>query len=891
MVDMVTLNDVRPSEVRLSPDGATLYSADQDGFLRVYDVRTGNLINSWDVGQSLGGMDISPDGSFLAIVERNLSTTYRVDTATGQSSSYLYATNGYDGLLFDVAILSDGTALFSQNFNGSGWTALKVLNYGTGSYSAGQDVRQSSVLTRNADGNYVLIGEPNSSGGPMDIYRTGAGIVATTGAGGFNWGIQAFSGTLAAQYIYNEGIHIYDAQLHRIVTLTTWTGGDVTDLAFSADGSWLYVLNNDEDEIVKVSTSDWDVDGVIPVGTEVGSWLGQVGASNGSRLIVDPLGRYFSVATDTGLVLVANPDVPEVRGDGGANILQGTLFADHLNGLAGNDVLTGAGGDDVLEGGAGNDVLDGGLGADHMVGGAGNDSYIVDNINDVVVEAAGGGLDTVEASVSYRLPDNVEVLRLVNLTVGADGYGNGSDNLISAETVTGPLPVWGNIRLFGEGGNDQLVGSRFADMLDGGAGDDIMMGGLGDDLYIVDSLKDVVVEAANGGARDHVNTAISYTLSTNVEWLTLTGSGNIRGTGNQLDNIITGNDGHNVLAGQLGDDTLNGMAGDDILIPDTGNNIVDGGEGTDTLLLLGVKSSYNVLEAHGAIYLVGEEGATRMTGVETVRFADGALATADLKANLAAFDGLRYAASYSDLAAAFGTDATAATNHYISTGFAEGRDAKAFDPLDYIAGYSDLISAFGTNAAAGTRHYLTAGRLEGRTDERFSGLDYAASYPTLAAQFGADEEAAARHYILTGRAQGLTDSGFDALQYAASYKDLAALFGTDTDAATRHYLQFGRAEGRSADAFDGLRYVASNADLIVAIGSDDDGAAAHFLRSGFAENRPTSSFDALKYAAANPDVAAAFGSDVEALTEHYSDHGYYEHRPLAPAAAMVELIG
>jgi trimeric autotransporter adhesin len=245
-----------------------------------------------------------------------------------------------------------------------------------------------------------------------------------------------------------------------------------------------------------------------------------------------------------------------VFGGSGDDLLDGEDGNDSLYGDNGHDRLFGSAGNDSLNGGAGNDLVDGGVGSDTMAGGAGDDVYFVERTTDKVFEFVDEGIDQVQASISMTLGANIE-----NLTLNGTGVLDGTGNELANRIV-------GNSRvnvLKGLGGNDTL---------DGGAAADSMAGGKGDDIYIVDDAADVVTESANQGA-DRVQSAITWTLGSNLEDLALAGIADIDGTGNSFANRLTGNAGRNVLKGMAGADTIDGGAGDDQLI---------GAEGADTYL-------------------------------------------------------------------------------------------------------------------------------------------------------------------------------------------------------------------------------------------------------------------------------------------------------------------
>ena len=364
--------------------------------------------------------------------------------------------------------------------------------------------------------------------------------------------------------------------------------------------------------IVQGNAGDDNLDGGAGIDT-------LIGGAGSDTYVIDVVGDIISESANSGIDTVRTA------------LASYTLIANLENlTYTGAAKFTGTGnsGNNQIAGGIGNDVLNGAAGSDTLIGGLGNDSYTVDNIADNVIELASAGTDTISASTNYSLPAEVENLILTGSSA-INGTGNSLKNTLTGNAAANHLS--------GLDGNDSL---------DGKAGADTLSGGAGNDLYTVDNSGDSIIENLNEGT-DQVKATVSYTLSAEVENLTLTGSLAISGTGNSKNNIMVGNTGNNSLFGLGGNDNLNGGAGADTLVGGVGNDIytVDNsgdivteavGEGTDTInssvsFTLADNVENLTLTGSAAINAAGNSLNNLLTGNTGANTLDGGLGSDKLK--------------------------------------------------------------------------------------------------------------------------------------------------------------------------------------------------------------------------------------------------------------------
>ncbi|ESQ89090.1 hypothetical protein ABAC460_13555 [Asticcacaulis sp. AC460] len=474
------------------------------------------------------------------------------------TSSLSYALGANLEELYLAAGAVSGTGNVLNNYI-SGWDGDNVLDGGAGSDTLSGGLGNDTYHI-DSSGDVIIEGlnqgvDTVVSSFTYSAAANGIETLILSGAGNYSLTGNGFNNTLTG----NSGNNLLD-------------GGAGSDTMAGGLGNDSYRIDNAGDVVIE--TAGGGNDTIL------------VGAFNGNTYVLAE-GEIESVT-----ITVAGPY--NLTGNSTANTLTGTNSTNFLSGAGGNDVLDGRGGKDTLDGGGGDDT---------MIGGAGDDWYYLDSAGDVVVELAGGGIDSILAYGSYSLAGTeVENLHTRVGDINDTVTGNALNNLLNTHE-----------------GNDYL---------DGGVGADTMYGGSGDDTYIVDNVSDVT---SNNGGTDIVFSSVSYTAGHQVDHLTLTGNADINATGNIFFNILTGNSGNNLLDGGAGQDTLIGGLGNDTYVVDSLADVITeaAGEGFDEVrartsyVLAGALEALTLLETNSARDATGNAANNVLTGNSLFNLLDG----------------------------------------------------------------------------------------------------------------------------------------------------------------------------------------------------------------------------------------------------------------------------
>jgi Ca2+-binding RTX toxin-like protein len=538
-----------------------------------------------------------------------------------------------------------------------------------------------------------------------------------------------------------------------------------------------------------------------------------------------------------------------LRGDAGDDIVDGGDDDDIISGGSGNDALTGGtgndeiwadAGDDTLTGGAGNDLIDAGAGYDvAQFGGAFAGYSVIVSGGSITVR----DLDPSDGDEGTDTLQGVELLQFSDRTFDPLGpglpplFGENSDFADFATIANGayaPLSLYSALggddevylpfdlaaaqaagydsaAVFDAGaGDDIVIGGSLGDHIKGGEGDDILNGGggsdrleggKGNDTYYVDvtsssGLGDLVVEKTNEGV-DTVISSVTFTLKSNVDNLTLTGSADTNGTGNDIDNAIYGNTGANKLSGKAGSDEIHGGAGADTITGGAGNDFIDGGTGLDIAIFAGKISDYSIAVDDGVAIVTDlrasvPDGVDEVHNVETLKFSDGTVAVAVPPPEGALFSVGADEIDFAAVAAGTYTEGTqyfgyAGNDHVVLPANAAAAAAAGYnlaaafdagDGDDYVLGsaVADLVKGGAGNdildGGAGVD------RLEGGTGDDIYYVDSASDLIVEKAGEGSDTAFSSVSLTLKSNVENLTLTGTAAL--TATGNDLGnVIFGND----------------------------------------------------------------------------------------------------------------
>jgi Ca2+-binding RTX toxin-like protein len=588
----------------------------------------GNFVVTWDSnGQDGGGFGVYGQRYSAAGSTQGAEVTVNTTTTGDQISNQVAMAD--DGS-FTVAFVSDdtgGTGIWFQRFDNTGaatgsetganatttgaQASPDIAMEGTGEFtiawtSAGQDGAGNGVYFQkfNANGT-VAVAEAQgntTTSGNQDLSSV---TMADNGTFVVSF-VDASTGTprAIARRFDSSGSAISEES---VVTSNVDSGTQPGIAIVSTTRFVATTVSHNTDDDVTV--------------TLLNSTLHATADAAGSTISVSASGGNVTVTADGNPTVVDENDVDALLVTGSAaadtitfaSALPGSLLELTVNGLAGNDTIAGGDGAESINGGNGNDRIQAGAGADSITGGDGNDTIDAGDDDDRVDPGAGdddadGGAGTDTWTYQSRSEDLT--VRIDGQSSGATGESDAADNFENA--VGGS----GNDLVIGDANNNILGGADGNDTLDAGAGNDTIFGDNGSDTVSYEShAAAVTIDLANATGGATLESDSLHTIENAIG-----GSGNDTIVSGAYDNVINGGDGvdtvsytgrTNALTIALDGTATSGETGEtDTLGTDVENAI--GGAGADSIV--GNSSANNLYGGAGNDTIQGLDGNDVLTG-------------------------------------------------------------------------------------------------------------------------------------------------------------------------------------------------------------------------------------------------------------------------------------
>jgi Ca2+-binding RTX toxin-like protein len=517
-----------------------------------------------------GGADIIAAGS------GNDTVTYRgteasIDGGAGIDTLVLAASGGTTAVNFSVTAGSDQTT----------GDSVSVINFESIDASL---VSSALTLTGSSSANTITGGSGNDTidgGGGADIIAAGGGNDTVTYRGS-ETSIDGGTGTNTLLMSVAATINLANADQ---------TAGDSTAVSnfqnvdASALSTALSITGSSAANTITGGSGNDAIDG--------GGGADIISAGGGNDTVTYR-GTETSIDGGTGtntllLNAVATVNLANVDQTSGDSITVGNFQNVDASALSSSVTLTGSSSANTITGGSSDDTIDGGGGADIIAAGGGNDSVTYRGTeasidggagSDTLVLAAAGGITAVNFSVAAGVDqttgDTTSATNFENLNAGI---------LSTAVTVTGSAAA--NTITTGSG-NDTIDGGGGADVISAGAGNDTVSyyaaetsidGGTGTNTL---SLK-AAVTVNLGNADVTSGDAANVTNFQNVDASALSSAVSL--TGSSSANTITGGSGADTIDGGGGADIIAAGGGNDTVTYQGTETSIDGGAGTDTLVL------------------------------------------------------------------------------------------------------------------------------------------------------------------------------------------------------------------------------------------------------------------------------------------------------------------